>query len=186
MEALLLSTFAVFIAEIGDRTQLLALVLATRFRRPWPIVAGIIVATLANHFAAAWAGQFAADLLDPELLRWVLGIGFLLMAGWLLIPDSEDEEAGLRYRFGPFLTTTVAFFLVEIGDKTQVATVALGARFESLAFVVIGTTLGMLLANIPVVVAGKLFADRIPMRWVHGIAAAIFALMGLWLLFNGL
>lgn len=184
MDALLVSTLAVFVAELGDKTQLLALVLAARFRKPWPVIAGILLATLANHFAAAWLGRLIAVWLSPELLRWILGGGFILMGAWLLIPD-KDGEHGQASRFGPFLTTLIAFFLVEIGDKTQVATVALAAKFDELSMVVAGTTLGMLAANAPVVLAGHLFSGRIPMRLVHGIAAAGFALMGGWILWRG-
>ena len=178
MEAFLVSTGAVAIAEIGDKTQLLALVLAARFRKPLPIIAGILVATLANHGLAALFGVIVADWLGPDLLRWALGLSFLAMAAWIMVPDKEDEDGAPRSRFGPFITTTVAFFLVEIGDKTQIATVALAARFDDLLMVTAGTTLGMMLANVPAVLAGRTAALRLSMKLIHGAAAAVFALLG--------
>lgn len=178
MEAFLVSTGAVAIAEIGDKTQLLALVLAARFLRPLPIITGILVATLANHGLAAWFGVIVADWLGPDVLRWALGLSFLAMAAWVMIPDSEDEDGAPGSRFGPFVTTTVAFFLVEIGDKTQIATVALAARFEDLLLVTAGTTLGMMLANVPAVLAGRTAALKLPMKLIHGAAAAVFAVLG--------
>lgn len=180
MEALVTSTLVVAIAEIGDKTQLLALVLACRFRRPLPIALGILIATLANHAAAAWIGGWLEQMLAPSVLRWVLGGSFLAMAGWALIPDTLDTEAMPKPAVtGPFLTALVAFFLVEIGDKTQVATIALAMRFDSLITVVLGTTLGMMLANLPVVFLGDGIAARLPLKLVRLTAAAIFAVLGL-------
>ena len=181
MEAFLVSTGVVALAEIGDKTQLLALVLAARFRRPVPIVLGILVATLANHAVAGAAGAWVAAALGPVILRWILGLSFLAMAAWTLIPDRFDGAGGAPVaapRLGVFGATLVAFFLLEMGDKTQVATVALAARFPSLAAVVAGTTLGMMLANVPAVLLGEAAANRLPMRAVHRIAAAIFVALG--------
>ncbi len=184
MEALLISTGVVAIAEIGDKTQLLALVLAARFRKPIPIIIGILVATLANHALAAWAGALVAGWLGPDILRWILGVSFLAMAVWILIPDSVDDDAADDSRFGPFLATVVSFFLLEIGDKTQIATIALSARFNDLLLVTAGTTLGMMLANVPAVLVGEAAATRIPLKLVHGAAAAIFAVLGVMALTN--
>jgi putative Ca2+/H+ antiporter (TMEM165/GDT1 family) len=187
VEAFLVSTGVVALGEMGDKTQLLALVLAARFKRPWPIVWGILVATLANHAAAGWLGAWVAGLLGPDLLRGVIGLGFIAMAGWMLVPDELDDDdaaAAAAVRGGVFWTTVVAFFLAEMGDKTQIATVALAARYDALALVVAGTTLGMMLANVPVVWLGDRLAQRVPMRLVHGVAAAIFALLGVLTLFN--
>ena len=183
MEALLTSTAVVALAEIGDKTQLLAIVLATRFRRPWPIIAGILMATLANHFLAALVGEQAASLLDGRWFRYLIAGGFIVMAGWALIPDSFDEQEEVRpSRFGPFLATTIAFFLVEMGDKTQVATIALGARFHSVLPVMTGTTLGMMIANVPAVFLGQEIIKRVPLGVVRTIAALLFLMIGLWLL----
>lgn len=180
MEALLISTGIVALAEIGDKTQLLAFVLAARYRRPWPIVAGITLATLANHAGAAALGSWAGAALDAGWLRWVLGLGFLAMAAWVLVPDTLDDDGGAgRDRGGAFLTTLVVFFLAEMGDKTQLATVALGARFDgALVAVVVGTTAGMLLANVPAVLVGQRLAERLPLRAMRWTAAALFALVG--------
>jgi putative Ca2+/H+ antiporter (TMEM165/GDT1 family) len=180
MEAFLVSTGLVALGEMGDKTQLLALLLATRFRRPVPIIAGILVATLANHAAAGWLGGWIAGLMGPQLLRWVIGGSFLVMAVWMLVPDRLDdaEAEGSRQRFGVFGTTVLAFFLAEMGDKTQIATVALAARYPNLVAVVAGTTLGMMLANVPAVLLGDQIARRLSMTLVHGIAAAIFAVLG--------
>src|SRR5262245_20967682 len=184
-EALLWSAAVVALGEIGDKTQLLALLLAARFKQPWPIVLGIAVATLANHALAGAFGHGIALLLGPAVLRWTVGGAFLAMAGWLLVPDRPDDAVpGGAQRFGVFGTTVIAFFLAEMGDKTQLATVALAARYPELAAVVVGTTLGLLLANVPVVFLGDALARRLPMAWVHGAAAALFALMGLLALFN--
>lgn len=185
MEAFIVSTGIVALGEMGDKTQLLALVLAARFRRPWPIVAGILVATLANHAAAGALGGWVAQALGPDLLRWVIGVSFLAMAGWMLIPDQLDGETALGNRgLGVFGTTVVSFFLAEMGDKTQIATVALAARYADIVPVVLGTTLGMMLANVPAVYLGDRIAKKLSMRLVHGIAAAIFAVLGVLTLFN--
>lgn len=179
MEALLISTGVVALAEIGDKTQLLAFLLATRFKRPLPIVLGILAATLINHGLAGLVGAWITAQLGPELLRWILGASFLGMAIWTLIPDKiEDEEADLSLKLGVFGATFVTFFLAEMGDKTQIATVAMSARFSDVLMVVAGTTLGMLIADVPAVFAGDKLANRIPMKLVHGIAAAMFAAMG--------
>ncbi|GAP37126.1 TMEM165/GDT1 family protein [Piscinibacter sakaiensis] len=178
MEALLVSTGIVALAEIGDKTQLLAFVLAARFRRPWPIVAGILVATLVNHGLAGALGAWLTSLAGPQVMRWVLGLSFLAMAAWTLVPDKLDDADARVSRHGVFATTLVAFFLAEMGDKTQIATVALAARFEAFWPVVAGTTLGMMIANVPAVFLGDRLAGRIPVRVVHGIAALIFAVLG--------
>ena len=179
MEAFLISTGIVALAEMGDKTQLLSLVLAARFRKPWPIVLGILVATLANHALAGAVGSWVTTLLGPDVLRWVLGLSFIAMAVWTLIPDEiEDDEAQVAQRFGVFGATLLTFFIAEMGDKTQVATVAMAARYADAVAVVVGSTLGMLIANVPAVYAGDKLAGRIPMRLVHGIAAAIFAILG--------
>ena len=178
MEAFLVSTGIVALAEIGDKTQLLALVLAARYKRPLPIVLGILFATLANHALAAWLGAWITNLTGRETMRWVLGASFLAMAAWSLVPDKLDEVEAKRARFGAFGATLVAFFLVEMGDKTQVATVALAARYASIAVVVAGTTLGMLLANVPAVVLGERLLRRVPVKTVRLAAAAVFAVLG--------
>lgn len=180
MEAFLVSTGVVAVAEIGDKTQLLALVLAARYRAPFPIILGILIATIANHAIAASAGILVADLLGPDILRKALGISFLAMAVWVMIPDKvDDDETKTPARFGPFMATLISFFLLEIGDKTQIATIALSARFDALILVTAGTTLGMMLANVPAVLIGQAAATKIPMKAAHGIAAAIFTVMGL-------
>ena len=185
MEAFLVSTGVVALGEMGDKTQLLAMLLAIRFRKPVPIVLGILVATLFNHATAGLVGSWVAAALGPATLRWVIGLSFLAMAGWVLVPDRIDaKEATAPQRFGVFGTTVVAFFLAEMGDKTQIATVALAARFHDLWAVVAGTTLGMMIADVPVVFVGDRLAQKIPMKLVHGIAAALFALLGLLALFN--
>lgn len=183
MEALLTSTAVVALAEIGDKTQLLAIVLATRFKKPWPIVGGIFVATLANHFLAALVGEQAAAFLDSLWFRYAVAIGFIAMAAWTLIPDKLDEdEVDKPSRFGPFLATAIAFFIVEMGDKTQIATVALGARFHTVLPVMAGTTIGMMIANVPAVFAGNALIARVPLNVVRTIAALLFLVIGLWLL----
>jgi putative Ca2+/H+ antiporter (TMEM165/GDT1 family) len=183
IEALVTSTAIVALAEIGDKTQLLAIVLAARFKRPWPIIAGIFVATLANHFLAALAGSVAAGWFDGPWFRYGVAIGFLAMAAWTLVPDKLDEDEAPRpARFGAFLTTLVAFFLVEMGDKTQIATIALGARFHDALAVTMGTTLGMMLANVPAVLLGGELVRRVPLHAVRMAAALLFAVLGLWLL----
>ena len=185
MEALLISTAVVALAEIGDKTQLLALILVTRFRAPWPIVAGIAVATLANHALAGALGAWLTNVVGPDALRWVIGLSFLAMAVWTLIPDSAPEDSAVRPRGGIFVATAIAFFLVEMGDKTQVATVALAAQFENLLAVVAGTTMGMLVANAPVVFAGDALLKRIPLGAVRIVAAASLAAMGIYVLVSG-
>ena len=185
MQALLVSTGVVALAEIGDKTQLLAFILAARFRRPVPIILGILCATLVNHGLAGMLGAWITSVVSPGLMRWVLGISFLAMAAWTLIPDKiEEEETRVAHRFGVFGATLITFFLAEMGDKTQLATVALAAHYGAPLMVVIGTTLGMLIADVPAVFVANKFAGRIPMRLVHSIAAAIFALMGVLTLFQ--
>ena len=180
MEAFLVSTGIVALAEMGDKTQLLSLVLAARFRKPWPIVLGILVATLANHGLAGAVGSWVTTMLGPDVLRWVLGASFIAMAVWMLIPDKldDDEEGNSAPRMGVFLTTVVAFFLAEMGDKTQIATVMLAAQYNAWFMVVAGTTLGMMLANAPVVWLGDAITQRVPLRLVHLISAGIFAVLG--------
>ena len=179
MEALLVSIGIVALAEIGDKTQLLTLVLAARYRKPWPIVAGIFVATLVNHGIAGAVGAWLTMALGPDVMRWTLGVSFIAMAAWMLMPDKLDDDAGASRKLGGvFITTTVLFFLVEIGDKTQIATVALAARFDSLVAVVMGTTVGMILANAPVAFFGEALAKRLPVRAVHVVAALVFAALG--------
>ena len=179
MEAFAISTGIVALAEMGDKTQLLAFLLAARFRKPVPIVLGILVATLANHAFAAALGAWINTLIGPEVMRWVLGISFIAMAGWTLIPDKLDDEESNLGKYGVFATTLVAFFLAEMGDKTQIATVALAARYDAVIAVVAGTTLGMMIANVPAVYFGERIADKISLRLVHGIAAALFLALGI-------
>ena len=186
MQAFLVSTGIVGLAEMGDKTQLLALVLAARFRKPWPIALGILAATLANHAMAGALGAWVTTFLSPQTLRWMLGASFLAMAVWMLIPDRLDNEAldKKRPRFGVFGTTVAVFFLAEMGDKTQIATVMLAARFDAYLWVVAGTTLGMMLANAPVVWLGSRFMHLIPLRVVRVVSAGVFAGLGalaLWL-----
>lgn len=178
MEAFLVSTGVVALGEIGDKTQLFALMLAARFRRPWPVLAGIVVATLANHALAGALGVWLAQTLGAQLLRWGVGLSFLAMAVWMLIPDRADDQAAAASRLGVFASTLLAFFLAEMGDKTQLATVALAARYTDLPAVVAGSTLGLVLANVPAVFFGQALARRVSMRLVHGAAAAAFALLG--------
>jgi len=179
LESLLISTGVVALAEIGDKTQLLAFILAARFKKPLPIIAGILVATLFNHGLAGALGAWITAIVDPSMLRWVLGVSFIAMAIWTLIPDKiEEEETEVALKLGVFGATLVTFFLAEMGDKTQIATVALAAHYPSPLMVVAGTTLGMLIADVPAVFIGDKLADRIPMQLVHRIAAAIFAGLG--------
>jgi putative Ca2+/H+ antiporter (TMEM165/GDT1 family) len=180
MEAFLVSIAIVALAEMGDKTQLLALILAVRFRKPWPIVLGILVATLANHAMAGALGAWVTTAMGPDLLRWVLGVSFMAMAVWMLIPDQLEDgaEAGQAPRLGVFGTTVLAFFLAEMGDKTQIATVMLAAQYQDLFSVVAGTTLGMMLANAPVVWLGERMTRRVPIRLVHLISALLFAAIG--------
>ena len=178
MEAFLISTGIVGLAEIGDKTQLLAFLLAAKFRKPLPIVLAIFVATIANHAFAAAVGAWITSMLGPDVLRWVLGVSFLAMAAWTLIPDKLDEDDTKLAKYGVFLTTLIAFFMAEMGDKTQVATVALAARYHDIVSVVLGTTFGMMLANVPAVYLGDKIATRVSLRLVHGIAALVFAILG--------
>jgi len=180
MEALLLSTAVVALGEIGDKTQLLALVLAARFQKPWPIIWGILVATLANHALAGFTGNLVRAWLPPDVLRWLVALSFFAVAAWALKPDKldADDAPPEASRWGVFGVTVVAFFLAEMGDKTQVATIVLAAKFPSLLQVVIGTTLGMLAANVPVVIVGKAASERIPFKAVRLVAAALFAGLG--------
>lgn len=178
IEAFFVSTGVVALAEIGDKTQLLALVLAARYRKPVPIILGIWVATIANHAVAGVLGAWIASALGEELLRWILGISFIAMAAWMLIPDKLDDDEEKPARYGVFVTTLVAFFLVEMGDKTQIATVALAAHYPSLIAVVVGTTLGMMIANVPAVYLGEVAAQKLPMRVVHSVVALVFVVLG--------
>ena len=180
MEAFLVSTGIVALAEMGDKTQLLSLVLAARFRKPWPIVLGIFVATVVNHGLAGAVGTWVTTVLGPQWLRWILGASFIAMAVWMLIPDKlDDDDAPRSSHFGVFGTTVVAFFLAEMGDKTQIATVMLAARFtEAYFWVVVGTTFGMMLANAPVVWLGDRIVKRVPIKLVHSISAVIFLVLG--------
>jgi putative Ca2+/H+ antiporter (TMEM165/GDT1 family) len=180
----LLSTGAVALAEIGDKTQLLALMLAARFRRPWPIVAGILLATVLNHALAGWLGALVAQWLQPDVLRWIVAGSFLAVALWTLKPDRLDDDTPLPAR-GAFVATTIAFFFAEIGDKTQVATVLLAAKYDPLWQVVAGTTLGMLLANVPVVLLGSRFSTRLPLKATRHAAAAVFLVMAAWAAWGG-
>ncbi|HEY5309000.1 MAG TPA: TMEM165/GDT1 family protein [Casimicrobiaceae bacterium] len=183
MEALLVSTLVVAVGELGDKTQLLTLVLAARYRKPWPIIAGILVATLANHTVAAWIGQWVRDTVSPDVLRWGLALSFFAVAAWALKPDQFDEaDAPPVSDRNVFAVTVVAFFLAEIGDKTQIATAMLAAKFDSLVAVVAGTTLGMLLVDAPTAFLGDAAAKRIPFRAVRIAAAALFAGLGVWVL----
>jgi len=185
MEAFLVSVAVVALGEFGDKTQLLALILAVRFRRPWPIVAGILVATLANHALAGLVGNWIRTAVPADLLRWLVALSFFAVAVWALKPDRLDDERTQATRLGVFGVTVVAFFLAEMGDKTQVATIVLAARFDALAEVIVGTTVGMLIANVPVVFAGQLAAERIPFKAVRIAAALLFAALGAWVLYAG-
>lgn len=186
MEALLVSIGIVALAEVGDKTQLLTLVLAVRYKKPWPIVAGISAATLVNHAIAGAVGAWLTRAIGPDAMRWILGTSFIAMAAWMLVPDKLDDDAGTSREIGGvFLTTAALFFLVEIGDKTQIATVALAARFDSLTSVVMGTTIGMVLANAPVAVFGEALAKQLPVRIVRLVAAFVLAALGLGVLVFG-
>lgn len=184
MDAFLISTGLVALAEMGDKTQLLAFVLAAKFRRPVPIIWGILLATLLNHAAAGAVGAWLTRLLGEQLLHWLLGLGFLAMAVWIMIPDKLDENELQveKSQYGVFAAALVAFFLAEMGDKTQVATVALAAQYEALLWVVLGTTLGMMIANVPAVFVGDKLAHRLPLTLIHGLAAALFVGLGVWVL----
>ncbi|WPP00692.1 TMEM165/GDT1 family protein [Pseudomonas sp. HR96] len=180
LESLLVPTGIVALAEIGDKTQLLALILAARFRKPWPIIAGIVAATLANHAAAGAVGAWISSYLTDSILHWILAASFTATALWTLVPDKmDDDEATTKRAFGPFLTTLIAFFIAEIGDKTQVATIMLAAQYPDLLLVIIGTTLGMLIANVPVVLAGNFAADRLPLTLIRRVAAAAFFVLAI-------
>ena len=184
MDVFLVSTGIVALAEMGDKTQLLALILAARFKKPWPIVLGILVATVANHAMAGALGAWVTTVISPQTLRWILGASFIVMAAWMLIPDKLDEDDDQKpLRFGVFGTTVVVFFLAEMGDKTQIATVMLAARYEAYYAVVAGTTLGMMLANAPVVWLGECITRLVPIRVVHVVSALIFLGLGLFALF---
>jgi putative Ca2+/H+ antiporter (TMEM165/GDT1 family) len=188
VEAFFVSTGIVSLAEIGDKTQLLALLLAARFRRPWPIIWGILVATIVNHALAGAVGQIVADMLSYQWQHGLLAVSFLAVAAWTLVPDKLDEEDTPPIgRYGAFMATLVAFFLAEMGDKTQIATVVLAAQFDAYVWVVMGTTLGMLLANVPVVLLGNAAADKLPLTWIRRFTALMFLLLGLysgWLVFQ--
>nr|WP_202601733.1 TMEM165/GDT1 family protein [Vibrio toranzoniae] len=174
VSVLAISITTVALAEIGDKTQLLSLLLASRYRKPLPIIAAIFFATIANHALAAWLGVVVADYLSPEVLKWVLVVSFIAMAGWILIPDKLDDDEQISNR-GPFVASFIAFFIAEIGDKTQIATSILGAQYaDALAWVILGTTIGMLLANVPVVIIGKLSADKMPLDLIRKITALLF------------
>jgi Predicted membrane protein len=185
MDAFLVSTAIVALAEMGDKTQLLSLVLAARFRKPWPIVLGILVATLVNHALAGAVGAWVTRMVGPEAMRWILGLSFIAMAVWMLIPDKLDDDGTSQHsRWGVFGTTLVAFFLAEMGDKTQIATVMLAAQYSgAYVWVVAGTTLGMMLANAPVVWLGDRLVKKVPIRMVHLVSAVIFLVLGLLALF---
>jgi Ca2+/H+ antiporter, TMEM165/GDT1 family len=186
ISAFFISVAAIAVGEIGDKTQLLALLLAARFRQPWPIVAGIFVATLANHTLAGMLGTWVRHAIDPDVLRWLVALAFLAVAVWALKPDRLEEEAVPASRLGVFAVTFTAFFLAEMGDKTQIATAILAARYDALAAVIAGTTLGMLVADVPVVFAGKLAADRIPFGMLRKVAAFIFVALAAWVLWKGI
>ena len=184
MEAFFASTLVVALAEIGDKTQLLSLLLAARYKRPLPIIAGILVATLANHFAAGAFGAWLSSFFSARVLRWIVGGSLLAIAVWTLKPDKLDGEVRESTRFGLFALTCVVFFVAEIGDKTQIATIVLAAKYQSLVAVVLGTTLGMMIANVPVVIAGGAAARRIPFGLVRMVAALLFAALGMAALFG--
>lgn len=186
LEAITTSVALVALAEIGDKTMLLAILLATRFRRPLPIIAGIFCATIVNHALAAWVGELAAGFFAGHWFRIAVAISFIAMGLWTLVPDKLDEDESPVSRHGAFLTTLVAFFIVEMGDKTQLATVALGAQFQSVLAVATGTTLGMMIANVPAVLLGNALVERVSLRVVRWIAAGLFILVGAWMLFEQL
>ncbi|NEN74738.1 TMEM165/GDT1 family protein [Pelistega sp. NLN82] len=185
MNAFLISSSTVALAEMGDKTQLLAFLLASRFKRPIPIILGITLATLINHGFAGSIGAWLSNLVSPDILRWILGISFIAMAIWMLIPDKlEAEKISFSSRFGVFGVTCLTFFLAEMGDKTQIATIAMAARFDQTALVILGTTAGMLIANIPSVFLGEKFAHHFSPKLIHTIAASIFILLGIATLFE--
>ena len=181
MEAVFIPSLIVALAEIGDKTQLLALVLAARYRKPWPIIWGIVVATLANHFAAGALGNWVSTLIPLDILTWILAASFAAVALWTLVPDKlDEEEGGMTRNMGPFVATLIAFFLAEMGDKTQIATVMLAAQYDAFVQVILGTTCGMLLANVPVVLLGNFAADRLPLTLIRRVAATAFAALALY------
>lgn len=184
MEVFFTSTLLVAIAEIGDKTQLLAILLATRFKKPLPIIAGIFAATIANHALAAWAGSALAGFFASDGFRYAIAVGFILMAGWTLIPDKVDDDMKVASDRGAFTATLIAFFLVEMGDKTQVATVALGAQYHAVVQVAAGTTLGMMIANVPAVLLGEKLVQKISLKWIRIIAASLFLFLGVWQLWE--
>jgi len=187
LEPFFVSTLIVALAEIGDKTQLLALLLAARYRRPWPIIWGIVIATLANHAAAGAVGNWVSQALSPVMLNWILAASFAAVALWTLVPDKlEEDEASRGRRFGPFFATLIAFFLAEMGDKTQIATVMLAAQYPEFMLVILGTTLGMLLANVPVVMVGNLASERLPLTLIRRIAALGFAALAAYAVFEAL
>jgi Ca2+/H+ antiporter, TMEM165/GDT1 family len=179
LEPFLVSTGIVAVAEIGDKTQLLAFVLSARFKKPWQVILGILAATITNHLLAGVVGVTVSAWVNPQIMRWILGVSFIAMAAWVLIPDREAEGEAKPARFGAFVTTALTFFLLEMGDKTQLATVALSAKYQSLIAVTAGTTLGMMLADVPAVFIGDRLAGKIPLRLVHILAAALFAIIGI-------
>ena len=182
METLLMSTSIVAIAEMGDKTQLLSFVLAAKFNNKLSIILGILLATLANHFAAGYVGAWLASLVSPQTLRWIVALSFFAFGAWALVPDKLEENQKLRGA-GVFITTLIAFFLVEMGDKTQLATIALAARYDSLAYVVLGTTTGMMIANVPAVILGNTLSHRINMKVMRWVAAGLFVVLGILALF---
>ncbi|HEU4620804.1 MAG TPA: TMEM165/GDT1 family protein [Burkholderiaceae bacterium] len=185
MSVFLLSAGVIALAEIGDKTQLLAMMLSARTRRPWMVIGGMFVATVLNHAVAGALGHWVSRTIDPQWLRWILGLSFIAMAAWTLIPDKLNAESKpASGRWGVFGTTLIAFFLLEIGDKTQIATIALAARYESLVAVVLGTTFGMMIANVPAALFGDVVARRVPMRWVRATACVLFLVVGLAVLFG--
>ena len=187
LDSFLVPTAIVALAEIGDKTQLLALILAARFRKPWPIIAGIVAATLANHAAAGAVGAWVSGIFSDSVLHWILAVSFAATALWTLVPDKlDDEEANTARRFGPFLTTLIAFFIAEIGDKTQIATVMLAAQYPDLWLVIIGTTVGMLIANVPVVLAGNFAAEKLPLTLIRRLAASAFLILALVAVYNAM
>lgn len=184
MEIFFTSTLLVAVAEIGDKTMLLAILLATRFKKPIPVIAGIFTATIANHALAAWAGSALASIFMSDMFRYVVAAGFIVMAAWTLIPDKVDDDIKVASKRGAFVATTIAFFFVEMGDKTQVATIALGAQYHAVWAVAAGTTLGMMIANVPAVYLGEQLVAKISLRTVHRVAAAMFLILGLWQLWE--
>jgi len=179
MEAFLVSIASIALGELGDKTQLLALILATQLRRPLPVLLGILVATLANHLLAALLGQWAGLTLNPQLLRWVLGVSFLALAAWVLVPDKTDDTPRAQGHYGAFLVTLSAFFVAEIGDKTQIVALALAAKYRDLLAVVAGTTIGMMIVNVPTVLLAERVTRVVPLRWIRLLAALVYAVLGL-------